>query len=272
MNDCDVNDCDVRVVSDAFVALGGWPAVLGRLFAHRDLSAEEAAATLGEVLAGDATPAQIASFVTALRMKGETRRGDDRSGAGHADPRRAAAGAQSRDLVDTCGTGGDRSLSINVSTIAALVVAGAGARVCKHGGRAATSAAGSADVLEASASSSTSAPPVWPGASTKWAWGSASRRAFIPPCASPSRSVASSVCPPSSTFSAPWPTRPGRGLQVVGVSDPAMAEKMVRRADGQRGTAGHGGPRRRRPRRVVDHGAFDRFSTPGPMARCGATS
>ena len=131
----------------AFEALGGWRHVLGQLIAGHDLSADEAGAAIGEVLAGEATPAQIASFVTALRMKGETveeMAGMVRAMLAHAVPLQIDG-----DLVDTCGTGGDRSRSINVSTIAAFVVAGAGARVCKHGGRAATSAAGSADVLEA---------------------------------------------------------------------------------------------------------------------------
>ncbi|HXQ91168.1 MAG TPA: anthranilate phosphoribosyltransferase, partial [Acidimicrobiales bacterium] len=134
---------------NAFAALGGWPAVLGRLLSGNDLTADESALALGEVLAGAATPAQIAAFVTALRLKGETVQemtGLVRAMLTHAEPLPVP---RPEELVDTCGTGGDRSLSINVSTIAALVVAGAGARVCKHGGRAATSAAGSADVLEA---------------------------------------------------------------------------------------------------------------------------
>ncbi|HXQ90577.1 MAG TPA: hypothetical protein VN768_03395, partial [Acidimicrobiales bacterium] len=133
----------------AFAALGGWPAVLGRLISRQDLTADEAGSVLGEVLTGAATPAQIAAFVTALRIKGETVQemtGLVRAMLTHAEP---LAVPRPGDLVDTCGTGGDRSRSINVSTMAALIVAGAGARVCKHGGRAATSAAGSADVLEA---------------------------------------------------------------------------------------------------------------------------
>src|SRR5450631_987322 len=133
----------------AFSALGGWPGVLARLFAKDDLSADEAGVVLGEVLSGTATSAQIAAFITALRIKGETveeMTGLVRAMLTHAEPLPVP---RPQDVVDTCGTGGDRSRSINVSTIAALVVAGAGARVCKHGGRAASSAAGSADVLEA---------------------------------------------------------------------------------------------------------------------------
>src|SRR5436309_5611815 len=129
--------------------LGGWPAVLGPLTAGHDITSDQAAAAMAEVLAGNATAAQIAGFIVALRMKGETV--DEMVGlltAMHA----AAESVPLSDVsgvVDTCGTGGDRSHSINVSTIAAFVVAGAGIKVCKHGNRAASSACGSADVLEA---------------------------------------------------------------------------------------------------------------------------
>jgi anthranilate phosphoribosyltransferase len=128
---------------------GGWPGVLGRLTRRENLSAEEAAAGLEEILAGAATPAQVAAFVAALRTKGETV--EEMTGLVRAMRARATPlPVDSPDeLVDTCGTGGDRSGSINVSTIAALVLAGTGCKVCKHGGRAASSLAGSADVLEA---------------------------------------------------------------------------------------------------------------------------
>jgi anthranilate phosphoribosyltransferase len=128
---------------------GGWPAILGKLTARTDLTAAEASAAFDEILAGDASPVQIAAFVAALRTKGET---VEEMAALVAAMRARAERVQivgSSDVVDTCGTGGDRSGSINVSTIAALVVAGGGTRVCKHGGRAASSMAGSADVLEA---------------------------------------------------------------------------------------------------------------------------
>ena len=130
-------------------SLGGWPAVLGPLTAGNDLGAEQAAAAMTEILNGDATPAQIAGFIIALRMKGET----IEEMAGLLDAMDAAAVhvvlTSVDDVVDVVGTGGDRSHSINVSTIASFVVAGAGARVCKHGNRAASSLCGAADVLEA---------------------------------------------------------------------------------------------------------------------------
>ena len=131
--------------------LGGWAAVLQQLVAGRDLPAGTARAAMDEVLAGQATPAQFAAFVVALRVKGETV--DELSGM--LDAMLAAAhlvtlpdGLQDR-AVDVVGTGGDRSHSINVSTLAALVVAGAGVPVCKHGNRAASSQCGAADLLEA---------------------------------------------------------------------------------------------------------------------------
>ena len=111
----------------------------------------EAAVALGEVLEGNATPAQVAAFVFGLRCKGETV--EEMTGlvsAMLAASERVVVAPELADrLVDTCGTGGDRSGTINISTIAALVVAGAGVPVCKHGGRAASSRAGSADLLEA---------------------------------------------------------------------------------------------------------------------------
>jgi anthranilate phosphoribosyltransferase len=131
--------------------LGGWRSVLEPLCAGQSLTAVQASAAMAEVLKGEASPAQIAAFAVALRIKGET----VEEMAGLVEAMLASAEhvplppEVSRSVIDTCGTGGDRSGTINVSTLAAFVAAGAGARVCKHGNRAATSAAGSADVLEA---------------------------------------------------------------------------------------------------------------------------
>jgi anthranilate phosphoribosyltransferase len=132
-----------------FDEVGGWPGVLGTLAVRRDLTTEQARAAMAEILDGAATPAQIAGFIVALRMKGET---VDELG-GLVDAMLAAAErvtlAPDQPVIDIVGTGGDRAHTINVSTLSALVVAGAGGRVCKHGNRAASSATGSADLLEA---------------------------------------------------------------------------------------------------------------------------
>ena len=131
--------------------IGGWPAVLAKLAGQEHLTATEAAAATREIFDGAATPSQMAAFIFGLRCKGETT--EELSAMLGAMLEVAETvplppGMAGR-LVDTCGTGGDRAGTINVSTIAALVVAGAGVPVCKHGGRAASSRTGSADVLEA---------------------------------------------------------------------------------------------------------------------------
>src|SRR6202043_2676749 len=122
-----------------------WPTLLGRLFRREDLTAAQAAEGLGEILAGRADPSCIAAFVAALRTKGQTVA--EMSGFLAALREHGEPLLVDGDVIDTCGTGGDRSGTINVSTTAAFVAAGAGARVAKHGGRAASSRAGSADVL-----------------------------------------------------------------------------------------------------------------------------
>jgi len=122
--------------------------LLPKLMEKQDLTADEITECLQEMMTGAATDAQIGSFLTALRLKGE--RPEELKAAALA-VRAMAKGlnAPFDDLVDTCGTGGDYSSSFNVSTAAALIAAGAGAKVAKHGNRSASSQAGSADVVEA---------------------------------------------------------------------------------------------------------------------------
>ncbi|HET8994181.1 MULTISPECIES: anthranilate phosphoribosyltransferase [unclassified Rhodococcus (in: high G+C Gram-positive bacteria)] len=136
---------NARQAADEVVA--SWPAVLGSLTAGRDLTRPEAVWAMDEIFSDNATPAQIAAFGVALKMKGET-----------SDELRALADTMlgyanlvpvDDDTVDIVGTGGDRANTVNISTMSALVVAGAGVRVVKHGNRAASSKSGGADVLEA---------------------------------------------------------------------------------------------------------------------------
>jgi len=124
-----------------------WPHALSRLISHEALGPDDAAEVMRVIMSGEASPAQIGGFLMALRTKGETVDeidGLSRTALELANPVRAAT-----PVVDTCGTGGDRSGTFNISTVAALVVAGAGVPVAKHGNRAASSHCGSADLLEA---------------------------------------------------------------------------------------------------------------------------
>jgi anthranilate phosphoribosyltransferase len=124
------------------------PTLLPRLLRGESLTEAEAEAVIGHVMDGEASEAQIAGLLVALRMKGESV--DEIVGAARAMRMHAVAVVPKRtDLVDTCGTGGDGLRTFNVSTSAGLVAAAAGAGVAKHGNRAVSSASGSADVLEA---------------------------------------------------------------------------------------------------------------------------
>lgn len=123
-----------------------WPGLLTRLLHQDDLTSAETSWAMGQVMRGEATPAQVAGFVVALRAKGESPQ--EVTGLVHAMLSLAARIEVAGPAVDTCGTGGDRSHTVNISTMSAMVVAGTGARVVKHGNRAASSASGSADLLE----------------------------------------------------------------------------------------------------------------------------
>lgn len=127
-------------------AAPSWPALLTRLLRGEDLDAAETAWAMEQVMLGEATHVQVAGFVVALRAKGESPAevtGLVEAMLGLAERIEVAGPA-----VDTCGTGGDRAHTVNISTMSAMVVAGTGARVVKHGNRAASSACGSADLLE----------------------------------------------------------------------------------------------------------------------------
>ncbi|HEV3401031.1 MAG TPA: anthranilate phosphoribosyltransferase [Acidimicrobiales bacterium] len=207
--------------------IGGWRAVLGILTSGNDLTAAQAGAALADVLQGSATPAQIAAFCVALRMKGETveeMTGLLQTMLAFAEPVNLPPGI---DPVDTCGTGGDCSHSINVSTVAAFVVAGAGAPVCKHGNRAASSACGSADVLAALGVAVDIGPD---------GVAACVEQAGMGFCFAPRFHAALRHAGPTRrelgvatvfNFLGPLANPARVRRQVLGVSDPAMAEKVV---------------------------------------------
>jgi anthranilate phosphoribosyltransferase len=240
-----------------FEQAGGWPGILARLASREDLGSAEARLALSEVLLGNATPAQIAAFIFGLRCKGETI--EEMTGLvaamlGAAE-RVVLPQELSGRLVDTCGTGGDRSGTINVSTIAALVVAGAGVPVCKHGGRAASSKAGSADVLEALGV----VIDLGPGGVARCVTEAGIGFCFAPryhPAMRHSVPVRRELGVPTAfNFLGPLANPAGVRRQVVGVGDPAMAEKMAR-------VLAAGGAKHV----LVVHGAdgLDELSTTGP--------
>ncbi|MCY3911486.1 MAG: anthranilate phosphoribosyltransferase [bacterium] len=207
---------------------GGWAEVFRQLTGGGHLTAAVANAAMTEILSGRATPAQIGGFVIALRTKGET----VEELVGLLSAMRAAGetvplDAASLGLIDTCGTGGDNSGSINVSTAAALVAVGAGARVCKHGNRSASSQCGSADVLEALGAVIDLGPAGVARCVTEAGFGFCMAPRFHPAMrhAGPTRrelAVATVF-----NFLGPLANPAGVERQLVGVSDRSMAEIML---------------------------------------------
>lgn len=206
-----------------------WSAVLGDLLAGRHLDHARAGAAMSSILAGDATPAQIAGLLVALRAKGET--ADELHGmldaAMHAATFVPLTDDERDRCIDVVGTGGDGSYSVNVSTMASLVVAGAGVPVCKHGNRSASSKCGTADVLE-----------LLGVAIEQSAEGVAAcvREAGIGFCFAPRFHPAFRFAGPTrrelgvpTAFNLLGPmANPGRvRCQVIGVADPRFAEPMV---------------------------------------------
>jgi anthranilate phosphoribosyltransferase len=218
------------VAAVGLTELGGWPGVLRRLVAGDNLTAAEAGAVLGDILEGNAVPSQVAAFVIALRMKGETVEelaGMVEAMLTAAEPVTLPAGV---DPVDTCGSGGSptrRVAAFNVSTIASFVIAGAGGVVCKHGGRAATATSSSADLLEALGV----AVELGPDGVVRCLEEAGMAFCFAPrfhPAmrhAGPTRRELG--VPTVFNFLGPLANPARVRRQVVGVSDPAMAEKVA---------------------------------------------
>ena len=207
-----------------------WPDVIGRLLRRHDLPAELAERAMATILAGEATEAQIAGFAVALRAKGETSeelaalvRTMLRFGETVDIPLDGPGGP----VVDTCGTGGDRSGTVNISTLAALVVAGAGVRVAKHGNRAASSACGSADLLEALGVTIDLGPSGVARCVDEAGIGFCFAPKFHPALrfAGPARRELGT--PTTFNFLGPLASPAGVRRRVVGVSDRSMAERMA---------------------------------------------
>ena len=120
---------------------------IAEIIEGKSLSTEESAFVMNEIMNGETTPAQIASFITALRMKGESV--EEIVGMATTMRKHSIKINVSGTLIDTCGTGGDGLNTFNISTASAIVAATAGLKIAKHGNRSASSICGSADVLEA---------------------------------------------------------------------------------------------------------------------------
>jgi anthranilate phosphoribosyltransferase len=202
-----------------------WPTVLGKLMAGGDLDRAEAHAAMAEIMAGRATDAQIAAFIVAIRAKGET--ADEMTGMVEGMLDAAVTIDVGITVVDCVGTGGDGSGTFNISTTAALIAAGAGAKLAKHGNRGASSKTGSADVVEALGVMIDIAPEAASRMIREVGFGFLFAPVYHPAMrhAGPVRSQLGV----RTVFNFLGPlANPARARrQAVGVSDPAMAEKMI---------------------------------------------
>jgi anthranilate phosphoribosyltransferase len=201
--------------------------LIDKLTRHEDLSADEASAAMTEIMAGRAAASHIAAFLVGLAMKGE--RPIEIVGLARAMRANAVPlSARYEDLLDTCGTGGDRSGTFNISSCAAVVVAACGVRVAKHGNRSASSKAGGADVYEALGVRITAPPAVVERCLTEAGIGF-----FFAPTFHPSMRHAGPVRKELGIRTAfnllgPLTNPAGATRQVVGVSRPEFTELLAR--------------------------------------------
>ncbi|HLT95590.1 MAG TPA: anthranilate phosphoribosyltransferase [Acidimicrobiia bacterium] len=205
-----------------------WPSLLQHLTGSGDLTRSQAREAMDEIMAGRADPAQVAALVMALRVKGET--AEEMTGLVEG-LREAAVRVEIEDdghLVDIVGTGGDRSSTFNISTTAALIAAGAGARVAKHGNRAVSGRCGSADVLEGLGMEIELEPEAMATLVAEEGFGF-----FYAPRYHPALRHAGPVrkalgIPTIFNFLGPLANPAGVLRYALGVSDQKMAEKMIR--------------------------------------------
>jgi len=202
-----------------------WPPILAKLLRREDLEPAEADAAFCAILSGDATDAQIAAFAVGLRTKGET--AVEIAALVSTMLRVGETVEIEGPLVDTCGTGGDRAGTVNVSTMAALIVAGAGGRVAKHGNRAASSHCGSADVLEALGVAIDLGPAGVARCIEEAGIGFFFARRYHPAFRYVGAVRAEIGVPTTFNFLGPLANPARASRRVLGVSDAAMAERMI---------------------------------------------
>jgi len=195
------------------------------IVAGSDLTGEQAGEVMAEIMDGSASPAQFGSFVTALRLKGETP--EEIAGMARIMRKRSLHVDAGGSLVDTCGTGGDGSGSFNISTTSAFVVAGAGVKVAKHGNRAMSSGSGSADVLEALGAKIDLGPDSVRRCLDETGFGFMFAQRFHPSmefAAGPRREIGIRTV---FNILGPLTNPAGAKSQLIGVADPDLAPKMA---------------------------------------------
>ena len=192
---------------------------------EESLTADQATAAMNEIMTGEATPAQVGSFLTALRLKGETV--DEISGMARVMREKSLHVSVDGLVVDTCGTGGDGSGSFNISTTAAFVVAGAGVAVAKHGNRAMSGSTGSADVLEALGVKIALSPESVSRCLNEAGFGFMFAQGYHPSMrfvAGPRREIGIRTV---FNILGPLTNPAGADRQVIGIADPSMADRMA---------------------------------------------
>jgi len=209
------------------VTTSGFPALVDKLTRHEDLTADEAGGAMDVIMSGNAQPAHVAALLVGLAMKGER----PAEIVGLARTMRARAVKLSRtydDVFDTCGTGGDRSGTFNISSCSAFVVAACGVRVAKHGNRSASSQTGGADVLEALGVRIDASPEVVERCLADVGMGFFFARTFHPSMKHAAEIRSQLGVRTAFNLLGPLTNPAGASRQIVGVARPELTELLAR--------------------------------------------